>query len=177
MHPKASNIRTCAIAAIAATLSLAAPSSVSALSAPKTETLESLGSAESNQTASEGLFAEAHAAERSDNSFLSVTWSVENRGNQATTFNWPSGTTYIYSNSLQYSGVTVTSSDGDSRYHPIMDSNGECLCSGKTSFDFKDQIGPGEQVAYWSMYSVPEDVDAITLEIPGFEPIEDIPIS
>ena len=58
-----------------------------------------------------------------------------------------------------------------------MDATGACLCSGNLSFDFKEKIQPGEKVAYWSMYSVPEDVDAITLEIPGFEPIEDIPIS
>lgn len=58
-----------------------------------------------------------------------------------------------------------------------MDGDGACLCSGISSIDFKDRIHPDEQVAYWSMYSVPEDVDAITLEIPGFEPIEDIPIS
>ena len=58
-----------------------------------------------------------------------------------------------------------------------MDSATECLCSGNTSTEFLAIIDPGEKVAYWSMYSVPEDVDAITLEIPGFEPIEDIPIS
>ncbi len=83
----------------------------------------------------------------------------------------------MYSNSNYFSGVTITSHNGTMRHHPIMDENGGCLCSGNLSFDFKEEIHPGEQVAYWSMYSVPEDVDTITLEIPGFEPIEDIPIS
>lgn len=83
----------------------------------------------------------------------------------------------MYSMTAYFSGVTAISSDGSNRYHPVMDGENDCLCSGKLSIDFKENIGPGEQVAYWSMYSVPEDVDAITLEIPGFEPIEDIPIS
>ena len=83
----------------------------------------------------------------------------------------------MYKDALSYSGVTITSNDREKRFHPIMDGDNNCLCSGNVSIDFKESIGPGEQVAYWSMYSVPEDVDTITLEIPGFEPIEDIPIS
>ncbi|MGW9557349.1 hypothetical protein ACWGSK_22885 [Nocardiopsis sp. NPDC055551] len=153
-------------------------SSALAVPAPQTENLDSLGSATSNDEISSDFTAEAHLADRSESgTFVSVTWSVENNGESNIFFNWPSGTSYMYSDSNYFSGVTVTSNNGSERHHPLMDATGECLCSGNLSFDFKDEIQPGEQVAYWSMYSVPEDVDAITLEIPGFEPIEDIPIS
>lgn len=90
-------------------------------------------------------------------------------------FNWPQGTSYMYNNSTSYSGVTIINEG--TKYHPLMDSNGECLCSGNTSLEMKNSLNPGEKVAYWSMFSVPSDVDTITLEIPGFDPIEDIPIS
>lgn len=166
------------IAALVTIFPISASSSALAVTAPQTEELESFGTAESSEERSAGFSAEAHLAERGESgSYVSVTWSVENNGEVATFFNWPSGTSYMYSNANYFSGVTVTSGDGSERHHPLMDATGACLCSGNLSFDFKEKIQPGEQVAYWSMYSVPEDVDAITLEIPGFEPIEDIPIS
>jgi hypothetical protein len=171
------NFRAFAIIMLAATLPFTATSSASALTLPKTENLDSLGSAESNDPQSENLSAESHAAERGDSSFVSVTWSVENNGENSVIFDWPSGATYMYANSFAYSGVTAFSPSEGTRFHPIMDSNGECLCSGNISLDFKAQIDPGEKVAYWSMYSIPDNVDTIDLEIPGFEPIKDIPIS
>lgn len=172
-----SKFRAFSITILAITLPFSTASSASALPFPKTDDLASLGSTESNQGNSEGLSAEVHVADRSESSILSVTWSVENNGRNSVSFDWPSGTSYMYSNSLYYSGVTAASPSEGMRFHPIMDSNGECLCSGDTSFDFKGQISPGEKVVYWSMFSVPDDVDSIDLEIPGFDPIEGIPIS
>lgn len=171
-------LRTIGFSIFAASLSFSTGSSVLAASAPTTEKLDSLGAAESNENVSSGLTAEAHLAERSESgSLLSVTWSIKNEGDSDVRFNWPSGTSYMYSQPVYYSGVTTSSRDGHTRYHPLMDGVSDCVCSGQLSLDFKVLIKPEEQVAYWSMYSVPEDVDAITLEIPGFEPIEDIPIS
>lgn len=164
--------------ALITVLPLSTASSVLAAQAPRSETLDSLGTADSNEDQSTDLSVEAHTVERNESgSLLSITWSVENSGNSEVFVDWLTGTSYMYSMPAYFSGVTVISSDGANRYHPVMDGESECLCSGKLSIDFKENIGPGEQVAYWSMYSVPEDVDAITLEIPGFEPIEDIPIS
>ncbi|WP_239648053.1 hypothetical protein [Nocardiopsis ganjiahuensis] len=139
--------------------------------------MDTLGASTSNTDFSSGLSAEVHAAERDDSeSFLSVTWSIRNDGGEDVYFDWPTGDSYLYSN-IPYSGVTATSSDMAKRFHPVMDSTDACLCSGVSSLDFKERIGPGEQVAYWSMFPVPADVNEIHLEIPGFDPIEGIPIS
>ncbi|GAA1081153.1 hypothetical protein [Nocardiopsis metallicus] len=169
--------RAFAITLLGATLPFATASSASALPLPKTDELSSLGSAESNHSNSENLSVEAHAAERGDSSLVSVTWSLENNRESRIIFNWPSGTTYMYGNALHYSGVTAHSPSEGTRFHPLMDANGDCFCSGVTSVDFKKAIDPGQKVAYWSMFSIPDNVDTIDLEIPGFEPIEDIPIS
>lgn len=67
--------------------------------------------------------------------------------------------------------------DEGTRYHPIMDENGSCLCSGSISNDLVQNLGSGDEVAYWSLFSVPDDIDSVTVEIPNFDPIEDIPIS
>ena len=83
----------------------------------------------------------------------------------------------MYNRSLHYAGVTAFSPNEGTRFHPVMDSNAECLCSGDISLEFKAEIDPGEKIAYWSMFPIPDNIDTIDLEIPGFEPIEDIPIS
>lgn len=171
-------MRAASILAISCLLPFSTASGALASQFPMTENLDSLGSAESNEDMSNGLIAEAHTAERGEaGTFVSITWSIENNGGSEVYFGWPHGQSYTYSDPTYYSGVTATSENGSSRHHPLMDSTTECLCSGNTSTEFLAIIDPGEQVAYWSMYSLPEDVDAITLEIPGFEPIEDIPIS
>lgn len=170
-----SRFRTFAIVILAAALALATNSSASAL--PKTENLDSLGAVESNQSDGENLSAEAHAAERGDSSLVSVTWSIENNGASRVAFDWPMGATYMYSRVTSHSGVTALSPTEGTRFHPIMDSKGECLCSGSDSPDFKVHIEPGEKVTYWSMFSIPDNINSIDLEIPGFDPIEDIPIS
>lgn len=172
------NLRKVGITALVLTLPLLTASSVLASPAPQTETLDSLGVADSSESISAGLSAEAHTVERNDSgNLLSVTWSIENSGDAPATFSWPSGTSYMYDDPSSFSGVTITSTDEGRRYHPLMDSEGDCLCSGNVSLDFKATIEPGEKVAYWSMYSVPLDVNEIDLEIPGFDAIENIPVS
>ncbi|GAA3725827.1 hypothetical protein [Salinactinospora qingdaonensis] len=58
-----------------------------------------------------------------------------------------------------------------------MDTETHCLCSGDTKPpEFAAVVGPNEEVTYWSMYSIPEDVTEVTVEIPGFEPVEDVPV-
>ncbi|WP_017543744.1 hypothetical protein [Nocardiopsis prasina] len=170
-------VRAVGAAALLAVLAAVTSSGALAASGPMTENLDSLGTAESNEGFSSGLSAEVHSAEKDGaESFLSVTWSIRNDSGEDVYFDWPTGDSYLYEN-IPYSGVTATSTDMATRFHPIMDSSNACLCSGVSSIDFKERIGPGEQVAYWSMFSVPEDVDAINLEIPGFADIEDITIS
>ncbi|MEU3020562.1 MULTISPECIES: hypothetical protein [unclassified Nocardiopsis] len=164
-------------ASLALLLPFGAASSVLAAPVPQTD-LESLGTAESTDSISSGLTAEAHAAERNaSGNLLSLTWSVENQGSSEVDFDWPQGTTYMYSNRMAYSGVTILSSNEGTRFHPVMDSAGDCLCSGNNSMDSKNFLRPGEKVVYWSMFSVPEDVESVDLEIPGFDPIEDVPLS
>ena len=149
----------------------------SAAPASKPRDLDSLGSATGNETQSSNLVAEANIAERNEaGNILSITWSIENTGSDRVTLTWLAGRSYLYSGA-NYAGVTAMAADGSSRFHPIMDESGSCLCSVDSSSAFKEWVSPGEKVSYWSMFSVPSDVESITLEIPGFEPIENIPIS
>ncbi|MFD6095609.1 hypothetical protein ACFVWN_08635 [Nocardiopsis flavescens] len=139
--------------------------------------LETLGTSESNEARSSGLSAAVHEVTRDESgSFLFVTWSLENSSTDRKVLTWLSGSTYIYSGS-SFSGVTITSPETEEKYHPIMDSQGMCLCSGNTSNKIQTGLDPEDQVTYWSTYSVSSEAESITVEIPGFEPIEDVPIS
>lgn len=142
-----------------------------------TESLESLGHATGNAQHSIDLIAEVNQAERDEsNAFLSVIWSIENDGQDRSVLTWLSNSTYIYGGS-HFSGITITSPETGHKYYPIMDSEGFCLCSGNTSNNIKNGLNPGDKISYWSTYSVPSDAKTLTVEIPGFDPIEDIPIS
>ncbi|MFE3457673.1 hypothetical protein ACFXKD_09005 [Nocardiopsis aegyptia] len=143
---------------------------------PNATDLESLGSASGTESHAD-LIANVHNAESNDaGNLLSVTWSIENPTTDPVVVTWLADRTYTYSGPY-FSAVTALSSDGSTRFHPIMDGSGECICSGNTSSNFSERVEPGESMAYWSMYSVPNDVESVTVEIPGFEPIEDVPIS
>lgn len=170
-------LRASGIAALAAILPLATSSGVLASVAPLTGDLPNLGEATSNETVTDGLIAEAHAVQKNESGNLtSLTWSVENTSDDDVIISWATGTSYMYESKF-FSGVTLVSDDETRRFHPVMYGDGECLCSGTVSIDFKNRLKPGEKVAYWSMFSVPEDIDSVTLEIRGFEPIEDLPVS
>lgn len=149
----------------------------SASPVPQTEDLDSLGTAQSNDELSSNLVAEVHRAERDEsNSFLSVTWSIENTGTTQAPLAWLRDGSYVYSGQ-NFAGVTTLNPKEGTRYRPIMDGDGYCLCSGEESNELINVLNPEEKIAYWSLFSVPDDIDTVTVEIPNFEPIEDIPIS
>lgn len=136
-----------------------------------------LGSGEGNETETEGLIVEANQVERNEEgNLVSIDWSIANETDSSVVLNWlHEKGTYTYSGNY-YSGVTVVDTETDTRYHPLMDQSGECVCAGKTSDRFYNQVSSGGKSAYWSLFSTPSDVETLTLEVPGFEPIEDIPI-
>jgi hypothetical protein len=143
---------------------------------PHVKDLDLLGSSSGSGSQSE-LVAHVHQAERNEaGNLLSVTWSIENPTSNPVVVTWLADRTYTYSGPY-FSAVTALSSDGATRFHPIMDGSGECVCSGNTSSDFSERVEAGESTAYWSMFSVPSDIESVSVEIPGFDPIEDIPIS
>ncbi|MFW6639176.1 hypothetical protein ACOALZ_03945 [Nocardiopsis algeriensis] len=172
---KSSKVQAIGLSLLISAFSLS--TSASAATAPSFNKLESLGSSPGETENSTGLTASVHEAKRDKSgSFLSITWGIENNSGERVVLTWLSTTTYTYTGS-SFSGVTVRSTETGIKHHPIMDSEGNCLCSGNTSSNLQTGIDHGDQISYWSTYSVPEDVDTVTVEIPGFEPIEDIPIS
>ncbi|WP_193374024.1 hypothetical protein [Nocardiopsis salina] len=146
-------------------------------SASADEDSHALGTSQGNETESQGLTAEANQVERNERgNLVSVDWAIVNETDSDVVLTWlHEQETYTYSGDY-YSGVTIVDPETDTRYHPLMDQAGECVCAGNTSGRFFNQVVAGGYSPYWSLFSTPSDVETLTLEVPGFEPIEDIPI-
>jgi hypothetical protein len=59
------------------------------------------------------------------------------------------------------------------RYLVVTDSAKTCLCA-----ELKDDVTPGTKFNLWATFPAPPDtVQSITVVVPGFEPIESVPIA
>jgi hypothetical protein len=70
-------------------------------------------------------------------------------------------------------GVNLVDAAGKKKYLVLRDSNGKCVCSR----DLKS-IKPGGRAKLYAKFPAPpEEVEKITIEIPHFIPMDDVPIS
>lgn len=70
-------------------------------------------------------------------------------------------------------GVHLIDAASKKKYFAVADSDRNCLCS-----DNVQAIPKGTSVALWVKYPpVPDDVQRITVQIPHFIPMEDVPIT
>ncbi|GAA4934345.1 hypothetical protein GCM10023224_13600 [Streptomonospora halophila] len=89
---------------------------------------------------------------------------------------WFSNPTYIYREPV-FSGVTLLDENQNVRHNPVMDEQDYCSCSGYSPRSpYAPFVRPGESVDYWAMYYIPENTKSVDVKIPGFDPIEDVPV-
>ena len=70
-------------------------------------------------------------------------------------------------------GVNLVDSTGKKKYFVVRDTESHCVCSR----DVKD-IAPGSRANLWAKFPAPpEDVQKISVVIPHFAPLDDVPIS
>lgn len=73
-------------------------------------------------------------------------------------------------------GTALADSTGQERYYPLANEDEKCLCTIRSGSSIIDRLGPDESVTYWAMYMVPEDVDAVDVEVPEFGELADLPL-
>ncbi|HLU98208.1 MAG TPA: hypothetical protein VKZ89_15330, partial [Thermobifida alba] len=87
--------------------------------------------------------------------------------------------TYDYFGVTEGSGLVLIDETKGLRFHPYIDSDEDCVCAGADHapnvFDLITE--PGTQNTYWASYQLPPDVETVTVEIPGFLPVKDVPVS
>jgi ABC-type amino acid transport substrate-binding protein len=71
------------------------------------------------------------------------------------------------------SGIHLVDPVNKKKYFVVTDSEKSCLCS-KNVHD----IGPGQRTAMWAKFPTPPpEVTKVTIEVPHFQPMDDVPIS
>jgi hypothetical protein len=71
-----------------------------------------------------------------------------------------------------FSGIHLIDSVSKKKYFAVADSDGNCVCS-----EHVDDINPKTQASLWAKFPAPpENIQKITVEIPHFVPIDDVPI-
>lgn len=69
-------------------------------------------------------------------------------------------------------GVQLIDEAGKKKYFVVRDTEGKCVCSQK----IKD-VKPGESENFWARFPAPPDnVTKITVIVPHFQPMDDVPI-
>ena len=69
--------------------------------------------------------------------------------------------------------VHLLDTTGKKKYFVVTDSEGNCVCSSGLN-----GLSAGAQLLVWAKFPpVPDDVQKITVEVPRFPPLEDVPIS
>jgi hypothetical protein len=71
------------------------------------------------------------------------------------------------------SGVTLVDEKNKKKYFVVQDSERNCLCSSGL-----DRVKPKSRINLWAKFPAPpEDVEKISVSIPHFQPMDDVPIS
>ena len=82
------------------------------------------------------------------------------------------GPDYKDNGGRSFSGLNLIDSVAKKKYFVAADSDGNCLCS-----EHVDDIKPNTQVSLWAKFPAPADnVQKITVQIPHFIPVDDVPI-
>lgn len=69
-----------------------------------------------------------------------------------------------------YAGVYLVDEVNNKKHLTVLDEDGTCLCSEYESFDDIATL-------YGTFPAPPDDVAEMTVSVPGFQPIRDVPIS
>lgn len=80
------------------------------------------------------------------------------------------GITYGYN----VSGVHLIDANGKKKYQVVVDSEKKCLCSNDLAY----QMEPNAKLSLWAKFPAPpESVNNVTVVVPHFIPMEDVPVS
>jgi hypothetical protein len=139
---------------------------VAAAAAPSTE---GLGTGDGEQTGTKVVITEL----KRGGTTLTLKFTIYNDSatdlNVGGRFNAPD---YKDNGGRSFSGVHLIDGVAKKKYFVVADSDGNCLCS-----EHVDDVKAKTQVSLWAKFPAPPDnVQKITVQIPHFIPIDDVPI-
>jgi hypothetical protein len=146
----------------ASTLATAATPAVSS-------STEGIGSGDGEQTGTRVVITEL----KRGGSTLTLKFTIYNDSNaELDTGGKFSGSGYRENGGRSFSGIHLIDSVSKKKYFVAADSDGNCLCS-----EGVDDIRAKAQVSLWAKFPAPPDnIQKITVQIPHFIPVDDVPI-
>jgi hypothetical protein len=122
----------------------------------------------------QGTRVEITELKRTSNNTLTLKFQMVNDGPDKLPFSYDFGDEANHIKDFDsIGGVNLVDSTGKKKYFVVRDTENNCLCSR----DLKD-INPGSRVSLWAKFPAPpDDVEKISVVIPHFGPIDDVPIS
>jgi hypothetical protein len=115
-----------------------------------------------------GITVAVQELKRSSNT-LTLKFTVANQSNRA----FPAYYQFHEKEAHSVDGIHLIDPVGKKKYFVVRDSDGACLCSREIQ-----EVAPGGQSVLWAKFpSPPDDVQKMTVEIPHFPPLEDVPVS
>ncbi|MDD6793176.1 MAG: hypothetical protein PUE00_13570 [Thermobifida fusca] len=148
--------------------------------APSSEDLPSIGSTTATHSAWEGARIEINELKRSaTGQYTSLVWTLYNNSKTEIWLHEFKNSVYSYPSGASGNGLVLIDEERGIRFNTYIDSEKGCLCAGADHnvVSFVLRTDPGGKSTYWASYQIPEETKKVTIEIPGFHPVKDVPIS
>ncbi|MFC4560696.1 hypothetical protein ACFO4E_02370 [Nocardiopsis mangrovi] len=160
-----------AVSAVTLVSILAVPSSYAA------EEIPVLASADASESGWGDSSIDVNRLEVSeDGGYATLTYTVHYEGSGRVGLVDFQNTTYLYT-AYGHSGVVLVDEENGFRYNPAFDSTGQCMCAVNTAApEMARDLESGDSATYWASYLISEDTTSVNVEVPGFDPVADIPI-
>jgi hypothetical protein len=145
----------------------AAPAPAAALQTSSSN--EGLGSGDGDQGGTKAVITDL----KRGGSTVTLKFTIDNNSNAAlyTGMRFKADG-YRENGGRSFSGIHLIDEVGKKKYFVVADTDGNCACS-----EHVDDIAPKAQTSLWAKFPAPPDnVQKITVEIPHFIPIDDVPI-
>ncbi|GLU47758.1 hypothetical protein [Nocardiopsis ansamitocini] len=139
-----------------------------------------LGTSEASKSTWDGAIVEIRELKRSKTGeYAQLVWTLKNNSNANISLVELENTTYIYPGSSTGSGLVLIDEKQGVRFNPYIDSDQDCMCAGADHLPtmFHLITYPEFQNTYWASYRLSAETEKVTVEIPGFLPIKDVPVS
>lgn len=142
--------------------------------------LPSIGSTTASKSTWTGARVEINELKRSTTGhYTLLTWTLHNDSGATISLDKFRNTTYFYPSGTSGDGLVLIDETQGVRFNTYIDEEDDCLCAGVDHIpgQFRLQTKPGSHTTYWASYQLSEDTEKVTIEIPGFLPVKDVPVS
>lgn len=119
--------------------------------------------------------ATVNAVRRTSSGLVTLVWTLRNTGTEDFHPSAYFSGLYTTYRGDSANGITLTDEAGKVRYNTLRLKSGRCVC---TSFSqAPTSIGHSQEITLFEVYKLPASVAAVTVAIPGYQPVTNVSIT